>query len=472
MFERPFVLRLPRRRSFAVAGCALLAVALAAGGARGGGAAKEAFDAAHWRAVFARPEATPAPADNPTTPDKVALGRRLFEDKRLSGSNEVACASCHQSELSFSDGVARHKGLDGEPLARRTPPLWNLAWALTLFWDGRAASLEDQARMPVENSREMGGDLAKASIELSADADMRARFAAAFPQDPTITPRAIAKALAAYERTLVSPPTRFDRWVKGDDNALSEDERAGLALFVGKAGCVSCHTGWRFTDEAFHDIGLPVADPPDMGRGAVLKLPAANHAFKTPSLRERVWSAPYMHDGSMASFEDVVAHYSGGVQARPTLSADLNPALRLDASERAQLVAFLGAISSEDPPRPIAAPVRVQTLGPSAGGPAPVAVATVGQKGRRFTPGAVRIEANQALTIVNDDKRTHNVRVDDPRLRVSSGAQEPGDKVVISFPQAGRYAVICGIHPEMRLDVTVTSTSARSSAPTPANPRP
>ena len=311
-----------------LAGTSRVLAGLALAAILGGAADRPApLDAGHWRKAFARPDHTPVPPDNPATPDKVALGAKLFEDPRLSGSGDVACSTCHQADLSFSDGIDRHPGLDGQPLDRRTPPLWNLAWALSLFWDGRADSLETQAIVPIENTREMAGDLDRSLQALSADPQMRKAFASAFPENPAVTRANMAKALAAFQRTLVSPETRFDRWVKGEDAALEPDELAGLSLFVGKAACVACHKGWRFTDDAFHDIGLPGED---RGRGPILGIAAADHAFKTPSLRERVWSAPYMHDGSLAGFEDVVDHYADRVIRRPTLSADLPQ--RLDLS--------------------------------------------------------------------------------------------------------------------------------------------
>jgi cytochrome c peroxidase len=416
------------------------------GGAQAG---PDPFDTDHWRQVFSRPDHAPAPTGNPMTPEKVALGARLFEDPRLSGNGTLSCSSCHQAELSFTDGVPRHGGLDGQPLDRRTPPLWNMAWGLSWFWDGRAASLEDQAAGPIENKREMGGDLARAVKILAQDAALSRSFAKAFPEDPAVTRANLLKALAAFERTLVSPETKFDRWARGDDGALNADERAGLRLFVGKAGCVSCHTGWRFTDEAFHDIGLPGSDP---GRGAVLGVKAAKNAFKTPSLRERVWTAPYMHDGSMATFEDVVDHYADRVVERPTLSADLPRRIALSPGERAQLVAFLNTLSSEDPPRPASLPAKTIALGADVEA---VAATTVGQKDRRFTPGAILLKVGQMLRIVNDDTRTHNVRIDGPNLNVSSDAQNPGDAITVGFDQPGQYQAICGIHPEMRLAVTV-----------------
>jgi cytochrome c peroxidase len=429
----------------------LLAGLMLAGLLSGAGEKPASLDVEHWRKVFARPDHTPMPAENPTTSEKVALGAKLFEDTRLSGG-DVACASCHQADLSFSDGIDRHTGLDGLPLDRRTPPLWNMAWGLSWFWDGRAKSLETQAAVPIESHREMAGDLDKAIKNLGADPVMNKAFAAAFPEDPAVTRANLTKALAAFQRTLVSPETRFDQWVKGDDKALDGDELAGFSLFVGKAGCVACHQGWRFTDEAFHDIGLPGEDA---GRGAFLGVKAAEHAFKTPSLRERVWSAPYMHDGSLASFEDVVKHYADGIVKRPTLSADLPQHLDLSDKERAQLVAFLNTLSSEDPPHPKSLPPKEMALGAVTRA---VATSTVSQKDRRFSPGAILLKVGQALKIVNDDTRTHNVRVDGGSMSVNSDAQNPGDTVTIGFDTPGQYDIICGIHPDMHLNVTVEAT--------------
>ena len=151
--------------------------------------------------------------------------------------------------------------------------------------------------------------------------------------------------MAAYERTLVSPPTRFDRWVAGDAEALSPSEISGLQLFAGKGRCISCHTGFAFTDHNFYDIGLPGADK---GRGKEIGLRAADYAFKTPTLRELAWTAPYMHDGSLATLEDVIDHYEKGGVRRPTRSRDLPRNLKLTQQERADLIAFLESLSSDD----------------------------------------------------------------------------------------------------------------------------
>lgn len=433
------------RRAALLAGLAC-ALAQVAGGAAIG--ADPAPDLAAWRAAFARPDGVPVHDAADLGTARIELGRRLFEDTRLSGDGTLSCMSCHSPTLSFTDGVALGQGIRGTRLARHTPSLWNLAWMPALFWDGRAATLEEQAGGPIENPDEMGSTVEAAAGRLREDAGLRTAFANAFPDRPEVTGDNLVKALAAFERTLVSPPTRFDRWVKGDEGALAPEEIAGFGLFVGKAGCVACHSGWRFTDDAFHDIGLPGED---RGRGAVIGLPAADHAFKTPSLRELAWTAPYMHDGSLATLEDVVQHYAAGIRPRPTLSADLPRGLALTADETQQLLAFLATLSSEDPPRAESLPPSRQANARATA----IAATTVGQKNKTFAPGAVRVKAGEGLTIVNDDTRTHNVRVDDPRLTYNSAAQEPGDKVVLTFGEPGHFAVTCGIHPTMRLEVEV-----------------
>lgn len=313
--------------------------------------AQAADAAAPWHMVFQRPATSPpTPADNPMSPDKVALGAKLFADRRLSGSGRRSCASCHRLERAFTDGRRRARALSGGSLRRNTPSLWNLAWSKRYFWDGRAPSLEAQARAPIEAADEMGGDWPAILARLVADADLAARFRAAFNVERPVSQETILKALAAYERSLVSPPTRFDAWIEGDARALDAAEVRGFRLFTGKAGCVLCHAGWRFTDDRFHDIGLPGRDP---GRGAVPGGTPGLRAFKTPSLRELVHTAPYMHDGSLPTLAAVLAHYTGRFVRRPSLAPSMNRNLRLGAQERADLIAFLRTLSSEraQPPR-------------------------------------------------------------------------------------------------------------------------
>ena len=299
---------------------------------------------APWRQLFQRPDATPAPPDNPLTSEKIALGAALFADPRLSGTGKHSCASCHRPERSFTDGRRQARALTGEPLRRNTPALWNLAWAKQFFWDGRAPSLEVQVRGPIEAADEMGGRWPDILQRLEGDAELVAKFRAAFPDGQGVTEDAIIKALASYVRSLVSPPTRFDAWIAGDARALNEAEQRGFRLFTGKAGCMLCHVGWRFTDDRFHDIGLRSRDP---GRSAVPDGTPGRKAFKTPSLRELAYTAPYMHDGSLPTLLAVVAHYSGGFVRRATLAPNMNRQLRLTAQEKADLVAFLRTLSSD-----------------------------------------------------------------------------------------------------------------------------
>ncbi len=301
-----------------------------------------------WRTFFARPAATPDPGRERGAGQRIALGKALFSDVRMSGPGTRACATCHQPARAFADGRARAQGLDGGALARNTPALWNLAWGGRYAWDGRAGSLEAQSRAPLEHANEMGGDWPGILARLRADRVMVSAFASAFPdEDPAITPATVIAALVAFERSLVSPPTRFDRWVAGEATALSREELAGFRLFVGRAGCVGCHGGWRFTDDRFHDIGLAGADE---GRGGVAGGIPGLRAFKTPGLREAVHTAPYMHDGSLATLEAVLAHYAGGFRDGPGTASGLVRGLELAAEEREQLVAFLHTLSSSEPP--------------------------------------------------------------------------------------------------------------------------
>jgi len=227
----------------------------------------------------------------------------------------------------------------------------SLAWADAVFWDGRADTLEQQALGPISAPGEMNllvGDLGRklASIE-----GYRTLFAEAYPGEP-LAPPTVAKAIATFERGVVSVKSPFDRWVANDDTAMSEDAARGFVLFNTKANCAKCHNGWRFTDDSFHDIGLPSSD---MGRGALLKdIPSMQHAFKTPTLRDVDRRAPYMHDGSLATLDEVIEFYDrGGAVARESLSPDVKR-LGLTSEEKQQLIAFLHTLTS--PPESITVP--------------------------------------------------------------------------------------------------------------------
>jgi len=405
-------------------------------------------DLATLKAAFRRPAAVPFPASNPFSEEKRALGERLFHDKRLSIDGSIACANCHMRAKGFADGRRQGRGVPGVPLKRHTPTLWNLAWAGPVFWDGRARSLEEQVAGPIEAPEEMGQPVAGLITRLAADPAYVRAFAAAFPDEPRVTHETLGKAIATFERTLVSPPTRFDRWIDGDDKALTREAVEGFKVFTGQGRCANCHSGWAFTDYAFHDIGLPGED---RGRGAVLRLDVAEHAFKTPSLREIGRSAPYMHDGSLATLQDVVRHYQRGIVERPTLSADLPRKLALGDRERSALLAFHATLTSEREPVPVG-PVAATIAGDTA--PAS-RVRTITQSEKSFHPTHVALRRGERLWILNNDTRTHNIRVFDPAFDFDSGAQESGETVEIAFPAQGSFLVFCGIHPKMELTVDV-----------------
>lgn len=291
---------------------------------------------ATWRQLYARPVANVAVRKQPqhgngTTPALIALGARLFRDTRLSHDGSRSCATCHQEQRGFTDGQSAPFGPDGVAGKRNTPTLWNIHAASALHWDGTVRTLEEQARLPIENRLELNSSIADVVPRLSRDPDVERLARRAFPGAFRLTPDHITTALAAFERTLISPPTRFDSWIAGNETALKEDEKSGFALFVGKGGCARCHTGWRFTDDRVHDIGLPTSEK--------------RTAFKTPTLRELTSTGPYMHDGSVATLEAAVRHYTSSVIERPTLSPNLTVGLELSDHEIRQLVAFLKTLS-------------------------------------------------------------------------------------------------------------------------------
>ena len=300
---------------------------------------------------YLRPESIPFPENNTYSPKKVALGKLLYYDTRLSGSNLLACASCHNPGFGWSDGQPLAVGHGMHVLRRRTPTILDAAWGELFFWDGRAESLEAQALGPIQAAGEMNQDLVELVRELEAIPGYRDRFNEAFP-GVGITPDTIAMAIATYERTVVSTRAPFDDWIEGNEDAISDAAKRGFVVFNTKANCAACHSGWAFTDSSFHDIGLPSYD---MGRGEVLPdIPVMQHAFKTPGLRDIERRAPYMHNGSLETLEDVVDHYITGGIARESLSAEMAP-LELTQEERGDLIAFLRTVTG--PLNPVVLPV-------------------------------------------------------------------------------------------------------------------
>ena len=295
---------------------------------------------------FRRSDAIPYPSDNARTPDRELLGRVLFFDPRLSGSAWISCATCHNPGLSWGDGLPGALGHDMALLGRRTPTILNLAWSPALFWDGRAESLEEQALGPIEAAGEMNMKLADMVGRLEGIAGYPALFEKAYPGE-SISTGTVAKALATFERGLVSAQAPLDRWASGEEPAISPAAARGFALFNEKARCATCHSGWRFTDDGFYDIGI---EHNDVGRGKVTPMiPLTHFAFKTPTLRNVATRAPYMHDGSIATLENVIDHYNrGGVVHRASLSPEIKP-LDLTSGEKQDLLAFLETLTSPDP---------------------------------------------------------------------------------------------------------------------------
>jgi cytochrome c peroxidase len=278
----------------------------------------------------------PVPDSNPVTEEQVALGRRLFHDRRLSRDRSIACASCHDPDRTFTDSRPVAIGVQRRLGRRSAPALINRGYGRAFFWDGRAATLEEQVLQPIQDPNEMDMTLTDVSARVG------------------LSPEEISRALASYVRSILSGNSRFDRFVNGDRAALSSAQRAGVQLFRGKGNCTACHVGPTFTDERFHNTGVAwrVATPAssvsggfrDNGRFAVTGRLEDRGAFKTPTLRDVARTAPYMHDGSLATLEDVVAFYNNGGRSNPALDSEVRP-LRLTASEKRQLVAFLQALS-------------------------------------------------------------------------------------------------------------------------------
>ncbi len=298
------------------------------------------------KARYRRPAGIPYPDDNPFSPAKAALGRKLFFDPSLSADGTLACASCHKPGHGWTDGLPRAIGRRGIMLARRTPAIVDLAWCEDVLWDGRLdldAQAVDPIRLPKIGNR-MLPDLA---ASLQHDAAYQAGFAAAFG-DVSITPKRIGAAIATFERTVISPRSAFDAWIDGDEAAIGKDAKRGFALFNGRANCKSCHEGWRFTDDGFHDIGLP--DDRDLGRGKLMpREPTLQHAFKTPTLRSAgggvALAGPFMHDGSLTTLDSVLTEYSSGFVRRPSLDPDIR-GFAMSARDRHDLKAFLAAINA------------------------------------------------------------------------------------------------------------------------------
>ena len=297
-----------------------------------------------WKKEYVRPATIPFPEENPYSAAKADLGHKLFFDPRLSGANYISCGICHNPSFAWGDGLSTGIGHGMTVLGRRTPTIPNLAWAEQLMWDGRFETLEEQALGPMSAPVEMNQNMEAIVAELQAIPEYRTLFNVSFP-GKGITVQNIARAIATFERTVVSGVTPFDRWVAGDEGAVTASAKRGFELFNNKANYVACHSGWNFTDDSFHDIGLASED---IGRGKqVPGVVVMRHAFKVPTLRNVVERAPYMHDGSLKNLFSVVKHYDNGFKHRPSKSSEIYK-LNLSDDEQSDLVDFMKTLSSND----------------------------------------------------------------------------------------------------------------------------
>lgn len=320
------------------------------------------------------------PKDNPATPEKIALGKQLFFDTRLSADGTVSCATCHAQDKGFVDRFPTSKGIHSQFGKRNAPTVLNAMFQQTFFLDGRAPSLEEQAKLPIVNPIEMGmKDGAAVTAKVAAIPEYVSAFQAVF--HGPVTYDNIGRAIASFERTLVSGDSPFDRFMAGDEKALNDSERRGWTLFNGKGRCMSCHgfsaTQPFFTDNRFHNIGIAAhkadfvdlavkarkmvesgnlkqidelaiqTDLSELGRFLVTKNYSDTGAFKTSPLRNIALTAPYMHDGSLPTLWDVIDHYNKGGIQNPFLDGGMQR-LGLTESEIDDLVAFLGSLTSSD----------------------------------------------------------------------------------------------------------------------------
>jgi cytochrome c peroxidase len=284
----------------------------------------------------------PYPHDNQPSPAKAELGRLLFHERKLSRDGSMSCATCHDPARAFTDGQVTALGVDGTRGSRNVPTILNSAWGTAFFWDGRASTLEQQVLQPIFNPRELAAAPAQV-VAVAQSVGYRGRFIEVFGSEPSLGD--VARALASYVRTIVAGDSPFDRYMAGETRALSEPAIRGLALFRGRAGCRACHAGPTFADGEFHNTGIAwrTGVPTDEGRALVTRAAEDRGAFKTPTLREVTRTAPYMHDGSVATLAEVIDYYDGGGHENPTLDRRMRR-LHLSTSEKKDLLAFLQSL--------------------------------------------------------------------------------------------------------------------------------
>ena len=299
------------------------------------------FVASDWL----RPNRVPTPYDNKLTAKRVELGKLLYFDKRLSKSNQISCATCHDPELGWSDELSKAIGHNGAEGPRNSPTIINTAYQEHQFWDGRAKSLEEQALGPIEADVEMNMPLKKLIPKLNKINGYVKLFKEAYPS-LGITKESLAKAIASFERTILSTESPFDRYIKGNKNAINKDAKDGFTLFKSKGRCTDCHSGFNFTDGSFHNLGL---GDKDEGRVKMRKgVNISTGEMKTPTLREITKSWPYFHDGSVKTLHEAVAICGNG--GRFTNAKNLSPLIidrNLNIDEIDKIVTFLRTLDGD-----------------------------------------------------------------------------------------------------------------------------
>ena len=302
------------------------------------------------------PDTPPYPKDNQPNAHRIELGKILFFDPRIGGDGNMSCATCHNPILGWSDALPTAKGFKSQTLARATPVITNTGYNTIQMWDGRKKTLEDQAIGPMEASVEMQTNFSNLLKLINTSSEYRAAFEKAYPGEG-VNKSTLAKAIASYERTIISNNSPFDQWVKGDKKAMSKQQVNGFKLFVDpdKGNCAVCHSAPNFTDNGFHNIGLKSwgDENPDVGRYSERPLGLMKGAFKTPTLRDISLSAPYFHDGAASTLEEVMDHYNKGGEVKTNLSPNMKT-LNLSKQEQLDIVAFLEALTSE--PKPVSLP--------------------------------------------------------------------------------------------------------------------
>jgi cytochrome c peroxidase len=298
-----------------------------------------------WLCVEAQGQSEP---DNLLTPERVALGKRLFFDPILSRDRSVACVFCHDPGRAYTDGRTVAIGVFGRRGTRNAATLINRRYGVSFFWDGRMPTLEEQVLQPIQDPKEMDLTLGEAVTRLKDHQNYPQLFQSAFGAEVSV--EGLSRALAGYLRTILSADAPVDRYATGDSEALSAQAVQGLKIFRGKGNCTACHAGPTYTDERFHNTGVAWREPSatsgqpgrfqDEGRFVVTGKVEESGAFKTPTLREIAWTAPYMHDGSLATLSDVVEFFDRGGNLNPCLDRELRP-LRLSADEKRALEVFL-----------------------------------------------------------------------------------------------------------------------------------